>query len=90
MISRICSIVNFGIESFKLIKKIFWDYILFFSKRFSAILNVLWKESRREKKGLSANMDKEYFDEIFLGRNGLMESKMADFGFGLKFELINK
>jgi hypothetical protein len=51
---------------------------------------VLWKESRREKKGLSANMDKEYFDEIFLGRNGLMESKMADFGFGLKFELINK
>ncbi len=49
---------------------------------------MLWKESRREKKGLSANMDKEYFDEIFLGRNGLMESKMADFGFGLKFELI--
>ena len=59
-------------------------------KSFSSVLKVLWKDFGREKKGLSGNRDKGYFGEIFLGRNGLMRSKMADFGFGLKYELINK
>jgi hypothetical protein len=45
---------------------------------------VLWKESRREKKGLRANMDKEDFDVNFFWGDGLMRTKMADFGFGLK------
>ena len=58
--------------------------------RFSSLLKGLWNDLRREKKGLSGNMDKGYFDEIFFGRVTLMESKMADFGFGLKYELINK
>ena len=57
-------------------------------KRFSALLKVLCNDFGREKKGLSGIMDKGYFDEIFLRRVTLMGSKMADFGFGLKFELI--
>ena len=82
--------MNFGIESFKLIKKIFWDYILFLKKRFSSFLKGLWYDLGREKKGLSVNMDKEDFDVNFFWGDGLMRTKMADFGFGLKFELINK
>ena len=66
-------------------------YTFFLKKIFGNFERVMEGIStRKKKKGLSANMDKEYFDEIFMERNGLMESKMADFGFGLKFELINK
>ena len=59
-------------------------------ERFSSLLKGLWNDLRREKKGLSANTDRGYFDEIFFGRVTLMGAKRADFGFGLKYELINK
>jgi len=44
----------------------------------------------RGKKGTNIKVDKEHFDENFVGEDGLGRAKMADFGCEQKSELINK
>jgi hypothetical protein len=71
MISRICSMVNFGIEGFKLIKKILSHYIFFQEGGFSSFLNAFLLEFFREKKELKRKGPNAYFDGIFLEENAL-------------------